>query len=228
MFKLPRAVEISLHDLIDNDLEGILDLLSEKATGSPLLQDITYRVVGCVPPHTLYIEVDGDDSAIEKEPDAEGWPSCGMGDCDQPSLYVDSAGVGYCGTHRDGGIGNPCLATRFADFDPWWLKSITDPRFEHLHYGEWPGDCAPPDDARPGWGLPAWGPKHKQDEREAGVPSEGSEFCAGCAAPLHGGLCDDDSCPFSTYTQKDARGWAGHPEHEAAKAEYNNDINEDR
>jgi hypothetical protein len=213
MFKLPKVVEVSLHDLIDNDLDHILDLLSEKATGSPLLQDITYRVVGCVPPHTLYIEVDGDDSAIDEEPDAEGkwpcpvchehgtpqetlgngknryflvscenadcdyeeswnvpfseadyaergmdskdWPPCGVAGCEIHCDYVDSAGVGFCSVHENDGIGNTCLAVRITDFDPWWIKSVTDQRFAGLRYGEWPEDVPPGENARPGWGLPA-------------------------------------------------------------------------
>ena len=62
--QLPKTVEVDLHEIIDNDLEGLLDILSERATGSPLLMDISYRIVG----HendTLKIEVDGDISAIQ-------------------------------------------------------------------------------------------------------------------------------------------------------------------
>ena len=62
--KLPKIVEVDLSDVIDNDLEGFLDLLSERAVNSPLLMDISYRIVG----HdgdTLKIEVDGDTSALD-------------------------------------------------------------------------------------------------------------------------------------------------------------------
>lgn len=37
-------VRVSLCDVIDNDLEGFLDILSEGLTGSPLLMDINYNV----------------------------------------------------------------------------------------------------------------------------------------------------------------------------------------
>lgn len=53
------VVTVDLSDFIDNDLEGILDLLSERLTGGPLLMDIAYKVVG----HdgdALHIEVSGD------------------------------------------------------------------------------------------------------------------------------------------------------------------------
>lgn len=214
MFKLPKVVEVDLHDLIDNDLDNVLDLLSKKATGSPLLMDITYRVVGCKPPSTLYIEVDGDDSEIEepsKEEDPwacpgcgergepqetrgngddrhffvrcvanectydghwrvpfteedrdpsneEGWPSCGVAGCEHPSLYVDSAGLGYCDAHAEAGLGNLCLATVLTDFDPWWAQH-DNPRFTEMSYGVWPEGVVPPENARPGWGLSAGPPE---------------------------------------------------------------------
>jgi len=57
------VVLVDLSDAIDNDLEGWLDLLSEKLTGSPLLMDINYRVVG-QRDNELKIEVTGDVSGI--------------------------------------------------------------------------------------------------------------------------------------------------------------------
>jgi hypothetical protein len=62
---LPKIVEVDLSEIIDTDLEGFLDILSERATGSPLLMDISYRIVS-VENDTLKIEVDGDTSAIEE------------------------------------------------------------------------------------------------------------------------------------------------------------------
>lgn len=62
--KLPTVVEVDLSEIIDTDLEGFLDILSERATGSPLLMDISYKVIGCEN-DTLKIEVDGDPSEIE-------------------------------------------------------------------------------------------------------------------------------------------------------------------
>ena len=41
-----RRVSVDLSAFIDHDLEGVLDLLSEEATGSCLLSDISYTVVG--------------------------------------------------------------------------------------------------------------------------------------------------------------------------------------
>ena len=38
-------VKVELSDMIENDLEGFLDLISEKLTGSPLLMDIGYEPV---------------------------------------------------------------------------------------------------------------------------------------------------------------------------------------
>lgn len=61
----PKQVRVDLCEVIDNDLEGFLDILSERATGGPLLMDISYRVVAVEQDSTLVIEVDGDDSEVE-------------------------------------------------------------------------------------------------------------------------------------------------------------------
>lgn len=58
-------VQVELHEIIDYNLEGFLDLISERACKSPLLMDISYRVVG----HdgdTLTIEVTSDDSMVNE------------------------------------------------------------------------------------------------------------------------------------------------------------------
>ena len=56
-------VRVHLSDVIDNDLEGFLDILSEKLTGSLLLMDINYNI-----DHTedddLILYVTGDASEI--------------------------------------------------------------------------------------------------------------------------------------------------------------------
>lgn len=39
-------IDMSLSEFIDNDLEGVLDLISNNATGSELLSNISYSVVG--------------------------------------------------------------------------------------------------------------------------------------------------------------------------------------
>lgn len=41
-------VLVDTDDMIDSDLEGFLDILSERLTGSPCLMDINYRIVGIV------------------------------------------------------------------------------------------------------------------------------------------------------------------------------------
>jgi hypothetical protein len=66
------VIPLDLSDLIDNDLEGVLDLMSERLTGGPLLSDISYRVRGH-DGNTLHIEVEGDAGmAFDREDDAEG------------------------------------------------------------------------------------------------------------------------------------------------------------
>lgn len=61
------VVNIDLSEIIDNDLDGLNDIMSERATGSVLLTDIGYSVVG----HegdTLLIRVTGhlDDENTEE------------------------------------------------------------------------------------------------------------------------------------------------------------------
>lgn len=53
-------VMVHLSDIIDNDLEGFLDLLSEKLIGSPLLMDINYDVVDSTAEVCIIIKVRGD------------------------------------------------------------------------------------------------------------------------------------------------------------------------
>jgi hypothetical protein len=58
-------VEVELSKFIDNDLEGVLDLLSEKATGTELLGNIAYNVVAHRG-NTLEIEVTGNVGSIDE------------------------------------------------------------------------------------------------------------------------------------------------------------------
>lgn len=58
------AVDIDVHDLIANDLEGVLDLMSEAATGSPLLMDINFIATEVRGDNTIRFIVTGDPSAI--------------------------------------------------------------------------------------------------------------------------------------------------------------------
>ena len=65
---------ILLSDVIDNDFEGFLDILSENLIGSDLLGGIDYSIAGIdrYEPNTLYFEVTGDVSAaLETEEDEE-------------------------------------------------------------------------------------------------------------------------------------------------------------
>lgn len=65
-------VKVELSDMIENDLEGFLDLISEKLTGSPLLMDIGYEPVS-VFEEELYLLVSGDVSGIlDEEQNNEG------------------------------------------------------------------------------------------------------------------------------------------------------------
>ena len=63
------VVAIELSDLIDNDLEGVLDLMSEKLTDTVLLTNIEYAVVGFDGETTLHMEVSGEVSQMDLEDD---------------------------------------------------------------------------------------------------------------------------------------------------------------
>lgn len=65
---LKATVKVSLSEIIHLDSEGFLDLLSELATGGPLLMDIHYKVVGIGDePNTIMLEVTGDGSAARSD-----------------------------------------------------------------------------------------------------------------------------------------------------------------
>ncbi len=57
------TVPVDLSEIIEGDLESFLDLLSEKVTGTELLTDITYEIVG-FEEAILFIKVTGDVSSI--------------------------------------------------------------------------------------------------------------------------------------------------------------------
>lgn len=59
-------VSVHISDIINRDLEGFLDLISEKLIGSDLLMDINYDVVGMnrFDPNVLVIRVTGDVSYV--------------------------------------------------------------------------------------------------------------------------------------------------------------------
>lgn len=56
-------VIVDLSDLIDSDLEGALDLFSDRLTGSDILMDIAYKALR-VEDGSVVIEVSGDPSMI--------------------------------------------------------------------------------------------------------------------------------------------------------------------
>jgi len=57
------VVVVDLSDIIDNDLEGFLDIISEKLCNSPLLMDSDYSIVGHTA-NSLLVKVTGDVSGI--------------------------------------------------------------------------------------------------------------------------------------------------------------------
>lgn len=57
------VVHVDLNDVIEKDLEGFLDTLSSKLTGTELLSDIKYTVVG-VEDGDLAIKVEGDPEMV--------------------------------------------------------------------------------------------------------------------------------------------------------------------
>lgn len=61
--KLPKTIKIHLEEVLEHNIESFLDLLSERATGSLLLMDIRFKVVGH-DGNVLFIEVNGDPSEI--------------------------------------------------------------------------------------------------------------------------------------------------------------------
>lgn len=63
---ITAKVEVDLSEFIDNDLEGVLDLLSERATGASILSDISYKVINHEG-NALQIAVTGCISEIEIE-----------------------------------------------------------------------------------------------------------------------------------------------------------------
>jgi hypothetical protein len=66
MIKTYKVI-VSLNEIINNDFEGFLDLLSEKATGDVLLSDIQYKAVNVNKNGFIEIEVIGDDSLCHEE-----------------------------------------------------------------------------------------------------------------------------------------------------------------
>lgn len=64
-----RAVTVDLADLIDNDLEGVLDLVSERAIGSVLLQNIDLTPTSINTDQTIQMRITGyiDEEDLDEE-----------------------------------------------------------------------------------------------------------------------------------------------------------------
>jgi energy-converting hydrogenase A subunit M len=61
---IQRNVLVELNEIIDSDLEGFLDILSEKLTGSCLLMSTSYELADLYDKNTVIITVTGDISMI--------------------------------------------------------------------------------------------------------------------------------------------------------------------
>ena len=59
-FYVEGDVIIDLSELIDNDIEGILDIMAERLTGSPLLMDINYSLVDILDENSVVMRIRGD------------------------------------------------------------------------------------------------------------------------------------------------------------------------
>lgn len=57
-------VAVELNEIINSDLEGFLDLISDKLVGSVLLSDISYEASGVSGTGQLVIRVTGDPSDL--------------------------------------------------------------------------------------------------------------------------------------------------------------------
>lgn len=57
-------VAVDLSEIIDNDYDGFIDLISEKLVGDVFLMDVEYSAVGCDGNDTIFIKVSGDASNI--------------------------------------------------------------------------------------------------------------------------------------------------------------------
>ena len=71
------VIKLDLSNLIDNVLEAILDDIAERLVGSPLLMEVSYRIVGHEGDTTLLLEVSGDASAVLREGDEAAWSEAG-------------------------------------------------------------------------------------------------------------------------------------------------------
>ena len=58
------VIEFDLSTAIDNDFEGFLDIISEALTGTDILMDINYEIVGLGENKAIHLLVSGDPSSV--------------------------------------------------------------------------------------------------------------------------------------------------------------------
>jgi hypothetical protein len=52
-------ISVDLHELIDNDFEGLMDIAEERLIAEGVLGDITYKIVGTGLNNSIHLYVDG-------------------------------------------------------------------------------------------------------------------------------------------------------------------------
>ena len=62
--RIEGVIKIEMAQIIHSDMEEFLDIISEKLTGSCLLSDISYKIVGYESDYTILLLVSGDISEI--------------------------------------------------------------------------------------------------------------------------------------------------------------------
>lgn len=74
--RIKGVVRVELDDLIGKSLESVLDILSERLTGTEVLSDTSYAVVGIEGETTLLVEVCGEASMVLEILDEGEDPAC--------------------------------------------------------------------------------------------------------------------------------------------------------
>ena len=62
--RVEGVIAVNLDDLIEEDIESTLDLLSKSLTGTDLLGDIAYTAVGVTEEGLVLIKVNGDPAVL--------------------------------------------------------------------------------------------------------------------------------------------------------------------
>jgi hypothetical protein len=61
---IETRIVVSLEEAVDHELDGFLNLVSERVTGTDLLTDVSYGVAGVTPDGELILKVEGDISML--------------------------------------------------------------------------------------------------------------------------------------------------------------------